>query len=135
MNPNRLLVIDDEPGIRDFITEVAEGIGFEAKAAATPDDFRAAYRTFAPTTIILDLVMPEIDGVELLRFLAADHCRAQVLVASGADPRVLATAKRLGDAHGLQMSGMLEKPITIIDLETLLKEASAARRPSTAMSS
>ena len=128
MNSNRLLVIDDEPGICEFITEVAEGVGFEAKATTTPDDFRATYRTFSPTAIILDLVMPETDGVELLRFLADDHCRAQVLVASGFDPKVLATAKRLGDAYGLQMSGVLEKPITIPDLEALLRKASQAQK-------
>lgn len=128
MNSNRLLVIDDEPEICEFITEVAEGVGFEAKATTTPDDFRAAYRTFSPTAIILDLIMPETDGVELLRFLADDRCRAQVLVASGVDPRVLATAKRLGDAHGLQMSGVLEKPIMVSDLEALLREASQAQK-------
>lgn len=128
MNSNRLLVIDDEPGICEFITEVAEGVGFEAKATTTPDDFRAAYKTFSPTAIILDLVMPETDGVELLRFLADDRCRAQVLVASGVDPRVLATAKRLGDAHGLKMSGVLEKPIMVPDLEALLRKASQAQK-------
>lgn len=128
MNSNRLLVIDDEPGICAFITEVAEGVGFEAKATTTPDDFRATYRTFSPTAIILDLVMPETDGVELLRFLADDRCRAQILVASGVDPRVLATAKRLGVAHGLQMSGVLEKPIMIPDLEALLKKASQTQK-------
>jgi len=128
MNSNRLLVIDDEPGICEFITEVAEGVGFEAKSTTTPDDFRTIYRTFAPTAIILDLVMPETDGVELLRFLADDRCSAQVLVASGVDPRVLATAKRLGDAHGLQMSGVLEKPIMIPDLEALLRKASQAQK-------
>ena len=128
MNSNRLLVIDDEPGICEFITEVAEGVGFEAKATTTPDDFRTVYRTFSPTAIILDLVMPETDGVELLRFLADDHCRAQVLVASGVDPKVLATAKRLGDAHGLRMSGVLEKPIMVPDLEALLRKASQAQK-------
>ncbi len=128
MNSNRLLVIDDEPGICEFITEVAEGVGFEAKATTTPDDFRTTYRTFSPTAIILDLVMPDTDGIELLRFLADDRCRAQVLVASGVDPRVLATAKRLGDAHGLQMSGVLEKPIMVPDLEALLRKASQAQK-------
>lgn len=128
MNNDRLLVIDDEPGICEFIKEVAEGVGFEAKTTTTPEDFRTAYRAFSPTAIILDLVMPETDGVELLRFLAEDRCRAQVMVASGVDSRVLATAKRLGDAHGLQMSGVLEKPILVPELETHLIRASQAQQ-------
>lgn len=128
MNSNRLLIIDDEPGICEFITEVAEGVGFKAKATTTPDDFRSNYMSFSPTAIILDLVMPETDGVELLRFLADDHCQAQVLVASGVDPKVLATAKRIGDAHGLRMSGVIEKPIMVPDLEALLVKASKPQK-------
>jgi len=124
MNQNRLLVIDDEPGIGEFIKEVAEGVGFEARITTTPDDFRRTYRSFSPTAIILDLVMPEADGVELLRYLAEDRCQAQIMVASGVDPRVLATAKRIGDAYGLQMSGMLEKPIMVPGLQALLRKTS-----------
>ena len=129
MNQNRLLVIDDEPGICEFIKEVAEGIGFDAQITTTPDEFRRAYRTFSPTAIILDLVMPEADGVELLRYLAEDRCQAQILVASGVDPRVLATAKRIGDAYGLHMSGMLEKPIMVPGLQALLRQTSQAHNP------
>ncbi len=127
MNQNRLLVIDDEPGIGEFIKDVAEGVGFEARITTSADEFRRAYRSFSPTAIILDLVMPEADGVELLRYLAEDRCQAQIMVASGVDPRVLATAKRIGDAYGLQMSGILEKPIMIPGLQSLLRRTSQAR--------
>ena len=128
MNSNRLLVIDDEPEICEFIKEVAEGVDYEVLITSAPDKFRAAYRSFSPTAIILDLVMPEADGAELLRFLAEADCRAQVMVASGVDPRVLATAKRLGDSHGLRMSGVLRKPIMVPELEALLKNASESQK-------
>jgi EAL domain-containing protein (putative c-di-GMP-specific phosphodiesterase class I) len=124
MNQNRLLVIDDEPGICEFIKEVAEDVGFDARTTTTADDFRKVYRSFSPTAIILDLVMPGADGVEILRYLAEDHCQAQILVASGVDPRVLQTAKRIGDAYGLQMSGVLEKPIMVPGLQALLRKSS-----------
>ncbi len=122
-NRQRLLVIDDEPAIAEFIGDVAEEIGFVVKLTNSFDDFQAAYRSFAPTVIALDLVMPDVDGVELLRFLAEHKCRAQILLASGQDTRTLATAQRLGSTHGLQMLGVLQKPITVPDLEAMLHKA------------
>jgi hypothetical protein len=61
-----------------------------------------------------------MDGVELLRFLAAEDFRAPVLIISGFDRRVLESAFRLGEALGLTMIGPLEKPVRFQELERLL---------------
>ena len=128
MNPNRLLVIDDEPGICEFVKEVAEANGFEVAIAQDHQEFQASYRSFKPSLIVLDLMMPEVDGIELLRFLAKEECRAQILLASGLDTRVLSTAKRLGASQGLNMLGTLQKPIILDDLEAPLKKAKGEER-------
>ncbi len=70
--------------------------------------------------VALDLGMPGMDGVELLRFLAAEGCKAPVLIVSGFDRRVLDSAFRLGQALGLDMCGPLEKPVRLEELEALL---------------
>ncbi len=119
----RLLVIDDEPAIAEFIGDVATEVGFSVKLTNSFNDFQSAYSSFAPTVIVLDLVMPGVDGVELMRFLAEHQCRAQILLASGQDVKVLATAQRLGSTHGLQMLGVLQKPIMVPDLEAMLHKA------------
>ncbi len=121
--PPRLLAIDDEPAIAEFIGDVAEEIGFLVKLTNNFAEFQTAYRAFEPTAIVLDLVMPGVDGVELMRFLAEHRCRAQVLLASGQDAKVLATAQRIGATQGLQMLGVLQKPIMVADLEALLRSA------------
>jgi CheY-like chemotaxis protein len=72
--------------------------------------------------VVLDLGMPGMDGVELLRFLAAEDHRAPVLIISGFDRRVLESAFRLGEALGLTMVGPLEKPVRAENLEQLLTE-------------
>ncbi|MFQ5993689.1 MAG: EAL domain-containing protein [Acidiferrobacterales bacterium] len=131
VKPNRLLVIDDEPGICEFIKDVAEENEFEVNVATGLKEFQRIYRSFSPTVIILDLVMPEADGIEVLRFLAGDRCRAQIFVASGVDPKVLGTAKRVGDAQGLHMSGVLRKPIMVSDLEALLRKISQRQQTTT----
>jgi CheY-like chemotaxis protein len=70
--------------------------------------------------VALDLGMPGMDGVELLRFLAEENYSAPVLIISGFDRRVLESAFRLGQALGLNMTGPLEKPVRLEQLETLL---------------
>jgi DNA-binding response OmpR family regulator len=112
----RLLLIDDEPGIADFIRRAAEDIGFEVRATDRPTEFMALYASFQPTTIVLDLAMPEVDGVELMRWLADHGCKVPIMIISGIDQRVLDAASRLGEARGLRIARTLTKPIRLTTL-------------------
>lgn len=116
----RLLVIDDEVQICELVAEVAENVGFEVAQATTHETFRRYCREFAPSVIILDLAMPDGDGVELLRFLSDTRSEASIVLISGFDNRVLNAARKLGEEHGLKLIGALQKPISILELETLL---------------
>lgn len=120
MQKKRLLVIDDEPDVCALVADVAEGIGFEALVAATADAFRSHVRDFDPNVIVLDLNMPQADGIELLRFLGKAKVAAKILLISGSSGRVLTTASRLGKSHGLDILGTLTKPIDLNDLEKIL---------------
>jgi len=113
MSVKRLLVIDDDPDVCNFVRKVAEGSGFQVLTSATAAGFKQAFRSFQPSLIVLDLVIPGTDGVELLRFLSQENCKASILVVSGADKRVVLTTERLGEAQGLKMIGHVEKPIRI----------------------
>ena len=122
MKQPRLLLIDDEPALADFVASVARDCGFDPELTSTNEQFRSALLAHRPDMIALDLGMPGMDGVELLRFLAEHDCRAPVLIISGFDRRVLESAFRLGEALGLTMAGPLEKPVRADDLEQLLTE-------------
>ena len=119
-NVNRLLVVDDEPGIVDFVAAVAAKLGFTVASTGTGGGFLQLVDTFRPTLILLDLHLPETDGVELLRALVAHDCKAHVLLMSGVDERVLAAAHELGANRGLSMCGVLTKPVMLADLQTKL---------------
>ena len=120
MSQPRLLVIDDEPALAEFVAHVARDCGFAPILTADDRAFRDAVVAERPEMVALDLGMPGMDGVELLRFLAAENNRAPVLIISGFDRRVLESAFRLGEALGLQMVGPLEKPVRVDELERLL---------------
>lgn len=122
MNPPRLLLIDDEPVLAKFLATVASSCGFEPVLTSEDHIFRQEFEEQRPDVVALDLGMPGMDGVELLRFLANQEFRSPVLIVSGFDRRVLESAFRLGEALGLTMVGPLEKPVRLEALETVLTE-------------
>ena len=121
------LIIDDEPAIGRLIQRVAVGCGYSVTMTTTADQFMDALAAKDPAVIVLDLAMPGVDGVELLRFLGGSKCKAQILIVSGFDSRVLETTAELGSALGLRMAGTLEKPLRIAELRALI-EALVERR-------
>ena len=120
MTEKRLLVIDDEREIGEFIRTVAEEMGYEVQVTSSADEFQAAYASFRPTLIMLDIVMPDIDGIELLRYLASRGCQAKVLVMSGYSEKYLDSAQKLSDAYGLHNIDRLTKPIRLAKLREVL---------------
>jgi DNA-binding response OmpR family regulator len=126
MTAPRLLLVDDEPKLAAYLADAARHCGFEPILTSNDTDFRAAFTAERPAVVALDLGMPGMDGVELLRFLAAEAYRAPVLIVSGFDRRVLDSAFRLGEALGLSMAGPLEKPVRLEELERQLTEIKAS---------
>jgi DNA-binding response OmpR family regulator len=125
----RLLLIDDEPALAEYLANAAKTVGFEPIITERDTDFREAFVANRPEMVALDLGMPDMDGVELTRFLADQKYRGPVLIVSGFDRRVLESAFRLGEALGLNMAGPVEKPVRIDELEELLAKLKATLVP------
>jgi DNA-binding response OmpR family regulator len=125
----RLLLIDDEPALAEYLANAARTVGFEPIITERDIDFREAFIANRPEMVALDLGMPDMDGVELTRFLADQKYRGPVLIVSGFDRRVLESAFRLGEALGLNMAGPVEKPVRIDELEELLAKLKATLVP------
>jgi EAL domain-containing protein (putative c-di-GMP-specific phosphodiesterase class I) len=116
----RLLVMDDEPGISDFVAEVANVAGYRCLALSDPARFEAALDV-DPALIFLDLMMPGIDGIEMLRMIAERNSRAGVVLMSGFDRSVLHTAAELAKTLGLRTLRHFQKPIRFAELEDFLR--------------
>ncbi|MFQ5534624.1 MAG: response regulator [Sphingomonadales bacterium] len=122
MSDKRLLVVDDEPDIGDFIRAVAEGQSFEVVVTSKAGDFLKAYDEFNPTAICLDVVMPDVDGIELLKLLADRQCEVPILVISGYSKLYLDSAENLAEAFGLPYVKTLAKPLGLSTLRAALRE-------------
>lgn len=122
MKPNSFLLIDDDPAIGTLVRRVAEWCQLDVTVTTDPVEFKKAYATGVPGIIAIDLAMPGLDGIELLRYLAETGCKARILIISGYDRRTRETAVRLGEARGLNMAGIIAKPMRIAELRAQLTE-------------
>src|SRR5206468_12911589 len=95
----QLLLVDDEPGMTEFIKVVAQEAAFEVRTSNRPADFMESFKQLPPDAVIIDLAMPGIDGVELLCWLAQVHCQAPIVHFSGFDRRGLGEWCRRGEAR------------------------------------
>lgn len=118
-----LMVVDDDPKMLDVVAEVGELSGFKVLALSSVADFQQAWAENAPSVIVMDIVMPDMDGNELLMWLGERKYRAPIILMSGYDGKHLGLAECLGTTYGDTIIGKLAKPFKINDLEALLKKA------------
>jgi len=79
----RILVIDDEPGIRSLLNEMLEISGYEVRVAKDGADGISQFMTFQPDLIITDMVMPEKNGIEAIMELKRLNPAIKIIAISG----------------------------------------------------
>jgi two-component system OmpR family response regulator len=81
----RLLVVDDEPNIVELLSASLRYAGFDVATATTGLEALTAARSFRPDLLVLDVMMPEMDGFELVRRLRSEGARTPVLFLTARD--------------------------------------------------
>ena len=120
MNAGRLLVVDDEPRFRDFVGRAAVKLGFDVERAADGRAFKSLYKVFDPDVAVIDIVMPGVDGLELVQWLAERGATLHVVIVTGLTPDYSTYAKKLGEAKGLGSVTSLTKPVRLAELQEVL---------------
>lgn len=116
-----VLIVDDDAQLGRLVAAVAKRCGIEARVALSAREAWTALDP-QPTLVLLDLNMPDADGLEVLRELASRRCTAQIRVLSGTDPRILRSAAQLGRDFGLAMGEPLSKPVSVAKLQEIFDE-------------
>ncbi|MET0807429.1 MAG: response regulator, partial [Pseudoxanthomonas sp.] len=109
----RILVLDDEPFMLRLLTHMLAGLGFTS--VSTCDSGSSALALMdalaqPPDLILMDLNMPQMDGIEFIRKLVEHGYRGSLLLISGEDERVMQMAEKLVQAHHITVLGHLRKP-------------------------
>ena len=119
-----VLVVDDEPDIRTLIAEILADEGYEVVAAESAEAARGLRRNRRPDAILLDVWMPDTDGITLLReWSGSDGLDAPVIMMSGHG-----TIETAVEATRLGAYDFLEKPISLAKLVLTVQRALEADR-------
>lgn len=118
MEPRRILVVDDEAGIRQALGQLLEYEGYAVRTASSGLDGLTEYDTFRPHLVFLDVKMAGIDGIETLRRLRVVDPAAVVVMISGH-----ATIQTAVEATQLGAFDILEKPLDTDRVLLLLRNA------------
>jgi two-component system OmpR family response regulator len=107
----RVLVVDDEPNILDVISMALRYEQFEVETAANGRDALAAVREFRPHVILLDIMLPDMEGFEVARRLGADRAGIPIIFLTARDT----TEDKV---RGLTMGGddYVTKPFSLEEL-------------------
>ena len=119
----KLLSLDDEPEISELLTSIARSAGFRCESASTAREFLARIGEFSPDVITLDLQIPDMDGIEVLRQVAARRLECAIVIVTGMDTRTIGAAEYYARALDLRVVGTLQKPFEPSRLTDLLAEA------------
>jgi two-component system OmpR family response regulator len=126
---HRILVVDDEPNIVDVISMALRFQGFTVESAGTGRDAIAAVRSFRPHLIVLDVMLPDMEGFEVATRLGAQQARVPIIFLTARD----ATDDKI---RGLTVGGddYVTKPFSLEELiariRTVLRRAGLAENDS-----
>jgi len=112
--PKKILIIDDEPEICKMVTEFLFDAGYSSSSALNGPDGLAMIKRDLPSLVLLDIGMPGMDGIEVMRLIHEEFPSLPVVVLTG--NRDTETVKKMVE---LGAAEYLTKPI---NLETLLKQ-------------
>lgn len=131
----KILVLDDDTFMLKLLSKMLLKQGFTS--VSVHDNGRDALNQVddvaaRPDLILLDLNMPEMDGIEFVRYLVEREFDGSLILVSGEDERMLKTTEKLVRAHKISILGYLHKPVKPDTLAALLKKWSQPVKPEAA---
>jgi len=116
-----VVILDDEPFMLGLLSRIAERSGFHPRSFSMAQDFLSNWNDPLPDLILLDLGLMDGDGMQILTRLADEGCGVPILIITGFDERVAASASSFGESLGLSMLPTLRKPFEVDEVSNLLR--------------
>ncbi|KAA9131327.1 sigma-54-dependent Fis family transcriptional regulator [Marinihelvus fidelis] len=124
MAQTRILVVDDEPDIRQLMGDILEDEGYVVETAENGETARAAFNREEPDLVLLDIWMPDVDGITLLKeWSASGRLDCPVVMISGHG-----TLETAVEATRLGAVDFVQKPLSLAKLLATVKQALGKRQ-------
>lgn len=117
----RLLVVDDEPEICDFLKSFFEDRDFEVRSALSGEEALQVVETFQPQVMLLDIKMSGMDGLAVLRKVKEKNPKIKVIMVTAIE-----TTDKIEEAMRLGADNYITKPLSLDYLENDVREKIAS---------
>ncbi len=125
-----ILVIDDEPFVLEALKRVLASTAVAVTGASTADAGLAAMRESPVDLVIIDVILPGIDGVAAIKIIRRDHPAVRIIAISGGGnfglnaylPEAISTSAYLAACKAAGADGILAKPFETAELRALIDQ-------------
>ena len=119
-NEKIILVIDDEEGACDFVKSFLEAREYTVLTTPSGKEGIDIIKTKSPRLVLLDMRMPEMNGLDVLTELKKDNILANIYLMTGVEE-----GEELDKAKALGIKGILKKPVQLQELSEIAKASVA----------
>lgn len=127
-----VLVVDDEPALGNFVRRALANSGYDVLVTNHAHAFKTAFVERRPVIVIIDIVMPDTDGIELVRWIAQHNTEVHVIIASGSKSEYARAATLIGKSAGIKTIDNLRKPLGLAELREAIDRHRAGSGDDTA---
>lgn len=121
----KLLIIDDQTGITKVVEMIAKQVGLNARSLNSSSQATETFIAFKPDILMLDMIMPEKDGIDVLNEVLLTGHPVKVVLTSGFSDSYLRLAEGVAKFHDNPNVSILRKPFRRDELIGLLQRLAA----------
>ena len=121
----KLLIVDDDAGLAKAYARIGTDAGFEVQVVSDPLQATEAFLEFKPDVAMIDMIMPEKDGIDVLNEILLTGLPVKVVLTSGFSDSYLRLAEGVAKFHDNPNVSILRKPFRREELIELLRELTA----------
>ena len=119
--PTKLMIIDDQVGITKVVGLIARQLGFDFRALNSSQTATEEFISFRPDILMLDMIMPEKDGIDVLNEILLTGIPTKVVLTSGYSDAYLRLGEGVAKFHETEHVITLKKPFRRGELTDLLR--------------
>ena len=128
----RVLILENDVAAAGRIRAIVEHLGPKAQCALQPEAFFEVVSKWRPSHIVVNLDIPEQDGISILQELGERECHARIAISCRLDNRILNAAIRTASEHGLCVTYFMQKPVRMRSMRNFLEAERCLLPPKTA---
>ncbi|HSL94086.1 MAG TPA: DNA-binding domain-containing protein [Bacillota bacterium] len=123
----RFFIVDDDPAVRRMLSEMLGDLGVVVGESASGEDALALLEECQPDIVLIDILMPDMDGIELVRRLRPQSEASLVMISQ------VQAKEMVGEAYDAGIDFFIHKPINSIEVRAVVERVVQARRLQSAM--